>query len=69
MPDLERDAQPLLGRLAYYLNPFDGRYEDLFKGDWRFNVFRDFTRLRWASRWPPDSARSRALSAAPSPAS
>ena len=30
-------------RLKYFLNPFDGRYEDLFKGDWRLKVFRDFT--------------------------
>jgi len=39
----EADAQPLLRRLLYYVNPIDGRYEDLVKGDWRFNVFRDFT--------------------------
>lgn len=37
------DAAPLPRRLAFYLNPFDGRYEDLFKGDWRLNAFRDFT--------------------------
>jgi len=37
------DAAPLGRRLAYYLNPIDGRYEDLWKGDWRFNAFRDFT--------------------------
>lgn len=38
-----RDAAGLGARLAYFLNPFDGRYEDLFKGDWRLNVVRDFT--------------------------
>ena len=37
------DAVPLLQRLAFYLKPIDGRYEDLYKGDWRLNVFRDFT--------------------------
>jgi sulfate permease, SulP family len=30
-------------RLRYYLNPVDGRYEDLFKGNLRLNIFRDFT--------------------------
>jgi MFS superfamily sulfate permease-like transporter len=40
---LTRDAAPLPQRLLFYLNPFDGRYEDLWKGDWRYNVFRDFT--------------------------
>lgn len=37
-----RDAAPLLSRLAFYLNPIDGRYEDLVRGNWRLNVFRDF---------------------------
>ncbi len=37
------DEVPLGRRLLYYLNPFDGRYEDLFRGDWRLNVLRDFT--------------------------
>ena len=27
----------------YYLNPIDGRYEDLVKGNWKLNVMRDFT--------------------------
>ncbi len=29
--------------LKYYLNPNDGRYEDLRKGVWYLNLFRDFT--------------------------
>jgi MFS superfamily sulfate permease-like transporter len=37
------DEVPLAQRLFYYINPIDGRYEDLWKGDWRLNVFRDFT--------------------------
>jgi MFS superfamily sulfate permease-like transporter len=37
------DEVPLPQRLLFYLNPIDGRYEDLWKGDWRYNVFRDFT--------------------------
>src|SRR5687767_14263228 len=28
--------------LMSYCNPFDGRYEDLTKGPWYLNVFRDF---------------------------
>jgi SulP family sulfate permease len=30
-------------RLRYYMNPLDGRFEDLMKGRWYLNVFRDFT--------------------------
>jgi MFS superfamily sulfate permease-like transporter len=33
----------LLSRLKYFLSPIDGRYEDLKKGKWYLNVFRDFT--------------------------
>ncbi|HEY8505572.1 MAG TPA: SulP family inorganic anion transporter, partial [Gemmataceae bacterium] len=29
--------------LKLYLNPFDGRFEDLRKGKWYLNVLRDFT--------------------------
>jgi SulP family sulfate permease len=39
----ERDNTHLLGRLLYYINPLDGRYEDLSRGDWKLNVTRDFT--------------------------
>lgn len=39
----ERAEESLLSRLAFYLNPFDGRYEDLGKGNVWLNVFRDFT--------------------------
>ena len=42
-PVNERDNRRLLGRLAYYLNPIDGRYDDLVKGNWKLNVLRDFT--------------------------
>jgi MFS superfamily sulfate permease-like transporter len=41
-PAPTRDAAPLLSRLAFYLNPIDGRYEDVARGNWRLNVFRDF---------------------------
>lgn len=37
------DAAPLFKRLLYYLNPVDGRYEDLRKGNLGLNIFRDFT--------------------------
>jgi sulfate permease, SulP family len=30
-------------RLRFYCTPFDGRFEDLTKGPWYLNVFRDFT--------------------------
>src|SRR5262247_4235069 len=39
----ERDRTHLVGRLLYYLNPLDGRYDDLGKGNWKLNVMRDFT--------------------------
>ncbi len=36
------DDVPLPQRMLYFLNPLDGRFEDLWKGDWRLNVARDF---------------------------
>ncbi len=39
----EQKNDSLLGRLKYFLTPIDGRYEDLSKGKWYLNVFRDFT--------------------------
>jgi sulfate permease, SulP family len=30
-------------RLRFFLQPFDGRYEDLRRGNWRLNVMRDLT--------------------------
>lgn len=30
-------------RFREFINPFDGRYEDLGRGDWRLNVLKDFT--------------------------
>jgi MFS superfamily sulfate permease-like transporter len=35
--------ETLLERIKLFLNPIDGRYEDLKTGDWRLKVFRDFT--------------------------
>src|SRR5262249_10415797 len=37
------DAQPFFARLKYFLNPFDGRFEDLHKGNRTANIIRDFT--------------------------
>jgi len=37
------DEVPFVKRLLYYLNPVDGRYEDLRKGNLWLNVLRDFT--------------------------
>jgi MFS superfamily sulfate permease-like transporter len=39
----DADETTLGRRLAYFINPLDGRYEDLWRGDWRWNVLRDFT--------------------------
>lgn len=39
----ERAESSLLARLAFFMNPFDGRYEDLRQGNVWLNVFRDFT--------------------------
>ena len=39
----EADNTTLGRRLQYYMNPFDGRYDDLVKGNWKLNVVRDFT--------------------------
>jgi MFS superfamily sulfate permease-like transporter len=42
-PVNERDKTHLLGRLLYFMNPVDGRYDDLSRGNWKLNVMRDFT--------------------------
>jgi sulfate permease, SulP family len=41
-PVNEGDNTHFVGRLLYYLNPLDGRYDDLGKGNWKLNVMRDF---------------------------
>ena len=33
----------LLQRLIYFITPFDGRYEDLYKGNIKLNILRDLT--------------------------
>lgn len=38
-----KNTETIKDRLLFYLNPFDGRYEDLVKGRWRLNVLRDIT--------------------------
>src|SRR5690349_15238108 len=47
-PAVTRAAAPpdevgLLARLKYFVNPIDGRYEDLKKGNVAANILRDFT--------------------------
>src|SRR5215831_2583028 len=37
----ERDDTDLWRRLLYFMNPFDGRYDDLVKGNWKLNALRD----------------------------
>jgi MFS superfamily sulfate permease-like transporter len=39
----DRSAGSLGQRLRFYMTPIDGRFEDLTKGKWYLNVFRDFT--------------------------
>jgi sulfate permease, SulP family len=41
-PPVAEAPETFLQRLKYFLNPVDGRYEDLLSGDWRLRVFRDF---------------------------
>jgi sulfate permease, SulP family len=38
---LKRDT--VLNRIAFFLNPNDGRYEDLRKGNFRLNIIKDLT--------------------------
>src|SRR4030095_1269984 len=40
---VSRDAGTVIQRLRFFLNPLDGRYEDLTKGNWKLNVLRAFT--------------------------
>lgn len=42
-PQVRASDQGFVQRLRYYCTPIDGRFEDLLQGDWRLNVFRDFT--------------------------
>ena len=35
--------QTILQRLKFFLNPNDGRYEDLTKGNLTKNIFKDLT--------------------------
>ena len=35
----------LKDRLLFYVNPLDGRYEDLRRGNWKLNVVSGRTRL------------------------
>lgn len=42
-PIHDEQRKTFLGRLWFYLNPADGRYEDLKKGPLHLNILRDFT--------------------------
>jgi SulP family sulfate permease len=33
----------ITGRIAFFMNPFDGRYEDLVKGNKKLNIIRDLS--------------------------
>ena len=36
-------SEGILSRIAFFMNPFDGRYEDLLKGNKKFHVIKDLT--------------------------
>ncbi|HEX6426762.1 MAG TPA: SulP family inorganic anion transporter [Niastella sp.] len=36
-------SEGILSRIAFFMNPFDGRYEDLLKGNKKLNVIKDLT--------------------------
>jgi len=40
---MKKNTDTIRDRLLFYLNPFDGRYEDLVRGRWRLNALRDIT--------------------------
>src|SRR6187401_3464646 len=42
LPETNVHSETLAQRLRFFLNPVDGRYEDLKRGDWKKNVARDF---------------------------
>ena len=37
------DSNSFINRLSFFIYPFDDRYEDLRKGNWKLNVLRDIT--------------------------
>lgn len=36
-------SEGITGRIAFFMNPFDGRYEDLLKGNKKLNIIKDLT--------------------------
>lgn len=36
-------SEGIISRIAFFMNPFDGRYEDLLKGNKKLNVIKDLT--------------------------
>jgi SulP family sulfate permease len=40
---MENTKDTIKERLLFFINPFDGRYEDLKRGQWRLNALRDIT--------------------------
>jgi SulP family sulfate permease len=45
-PAYEKDAykaEGILSRIAFFMQPFDGRYEDLLKGNRKLNIIKDLT--------------------------
>jgi MFS superfamily sulfate permease-like transporter len=36
-------SEGIFNRIAFYMNPFDGRYEDLVKGNKKLNIIKDLT--------------------------
>jgi sulfate permease, SulP family len=43
MKSSQQKRDTILNRIAFFLNPNDGRYEDLRKGNFRLNIIKDLT--------------------------
>jgi SulP family sulfate permease len=43
MKNTNTKSNSILGRIAFYMQPFDGRYEDLLKGNRKMNIIKDLT--------------------------
>jgi sulfate permease, SulP family len=43
MKNMNTKSNSILGRIAFFMQPFDGRYEDLLKGNRKMNIIKDLT--------------------------
>ncbi|MEY3884224.1 MAG: hypothetical protein RLZZ379_1502 [Pseudomonadota bacterium] len=47
----KQDTSTLLSTIKYFLNPNDGRYEDLAKGNVTKNIIKDLTAGLVVAKW------------------